>query len=294
MLERHHLEIIREVHQQGSLTAAAKQLCLTQSALSHSIKKLEHLLGSPLWQKQGRKLQFSESGKKVLLLANRLLPQFEHTELEIKNIVLGQQGSLRIGMECYPCFQWLIKVVAPFLKQFPDVDIDILKEFQFGGIGALLAYDIDVLITPDPLVNKGLNYIPVFEYEQMLVIANDHHLANKKHIAPKDLINETLLTYPIETSRLDIFSSFLTPANINVKKHKIIENTEILMQMVNANRGVTALPYWLIKEFAPSTSVKTVKLGKKGIHKCLYFGLRMEEKPPQYLTELINLAKQTY
>ncbi|WP_206485965.1 LysR family transcriptional regulator [Thalassotalea sp. G2M2-11] len=291
MIERHHLEIVRAVNQQGTLTEAANQLCLTQSALSHSIKKLEHQLGIQLWQKEGRKLRLSESGNRILNLANRLLPQFEHTELAIQDISAGQQGTLRIGMECYPCFQWLLKIVAPFLKQFPDVDIDIRKEFQFGGLGALLSYDIDILITPDPLSKKGLEYIPVFEYEQVLVVSNQHHLASKAFITPNDLADEVLLTYPIEISRLDIFSQFITPAGIGIKKHKCIESTEILLQMINANRGVAALPSWLIKEFQQHMSIQTVQLGKSGMHKKIYVGLRSGEQQPVYLEQLIELAK---
>jgi LysR family transcriptional regulator for metE and metH len=59
--------------------------------------------------------------------------------------------TLRIGMECHPCYQWLLKVVSPYLARWPDVDVDVKQKFQFGGIGALFGYDIDVLVTPDPL-----------------------------------------------------------------------------------------------------------------------------------------------
>ncbi|KGJ98075.1 LysR family transcriptional regulator [Thalassotalea sp. ND16A] len=291
MLERHHLEIIRAVDQQGTLTEAANLLCLTQSALSHSIKKLEQQLGVQLWQKRGRNLKLSESGLRILSLANRLLPQFEHAELEMQDIVAGQKGTLRIGMECSPCFQWLLKVVAPFLKQYPDVDVDIRKEFQFGGLGALLSYDIDLLITPDPLHKQGLDYIPVFDYEQVLVVSEQHRFADKNCISASELAEETLLTYPIEISRLDIFNEFITPAGACVKKHKTIENTEIMLQMVNANRGVAALPAWLVAEFQQQMPIKAVRLGKNGVHKCIYIGLRSAEQRPVYLEQLIHLAK---
>ncbi|WOH36231.1 LysR family transcriptional regulator [Thalassotalea fonticola] len=291
MIERHHLEIIRAVNQQGTLTEAANFLYLSQSALSHSIKKLEQKLAVQLWIKDGRKLQLTESGRRILNLANRLLPQFEHAELEIQDIAAGQRGTLRIGMECSPCFQWLLKVVAPFLKQYPDVDVDIRKEFQFGGLGALLSYDIDLLITPDPLHKSGLQYIPVFEYEQVLVVSNQHRLANQQWINVNDLADETLLTYPIEISRLDIFNEFITPAGASIKKHKTIENTEIMLQMVNANRGVAALPLWLVNEFQQQMPIKAVRLGKSGVHKCIYVGLRSSEQRPAYLEQLIHLAK---
>ena len=111
MIERNHLEIVREVDRSGSLTAAADALCLTQSALSHAMKKLEQQLGTPVWVREGRKLRPTQSGLYLLSLANRLLPQFEHAEELVGQIARGQRGSLRIGMECHPCYQWLLKVV---------------------------------------------------------------------------------------------------------------------------------------------------------------------------------------
>ena len=138
MIERNHLEIVREVDRSGSLTAAADALCLTQSALSHDMKKLEKQLGTPVWVREGRKLRPTQSGLYLLSLANRLLPQFEHAEELVGQIARGQRGSLRIGMECHPCYQWLLKVVGPYLEQWPGVDVDVKQRFQFGGIGALL------------------------------------------------------------------------------------------------------------------------------------------------------------
>ena len=71
MLEKIHLTIIREVQRQGSLTAAASVLCLTQSALSHSMKKLEQNLGADVWLREGRSLRLTQAGAYLLGVANR-------------------------------------------------------------------------------------------------------------------------------------------------------------------------------------------------------------------------------
>ncbi|MCA3811804.1 MAG: LysR family transcriptional regulator, partial [Burkholderia sp.] len=170
MLERFHLVVIREVERQGSLTAAANALHLTQSALSHTVRKIEQQLGTPIWDREGRGLRLTQGGQYLLKLANRLLPQFELAEERMKQYAKGERGTLRIGMECHPCYQWLLKVVSPYLSRWPDVDVDVKQRFQFGGIGALFGYDIDVLVTPDPLNKPGLRFDPVFDYEQVLVV----------------------------------------------------------------------------------------------------------------------------
>lgn len=291
MLERHHLAILREVERQGSLTAAANALCLSQSALSHAIKKLEQQLGTSLWQKEGRSLHFTQAGQYLLRLAERLLPQFEHAEEQMAQYAKGQKGILRIGMECHPCYQWLLKVVDPYLLKCPDVDVDVKQRFKFGGLGAMFAHDLDLLITPDPLYKKGLSYEPVFDYEQVLVVSKQHALAQFDMVQPEQLTNETLITYPVEQSRLDVYSQFLMPAACSPKKHKVIETTDIMLQMVAAGRGVAALPRWLVMEYADKMPLHPLKLGENGVNKQIFIGVREGDLEVDFIAAFIEVAK---
>jgi LysR family transcriptional regulator for metE and metH len=224
-------------------------------------------------------------------LAERVLPQVAHSEQLIAKMAEGSQGSLRIGMECHPCYQWLLNIVGPFLKTFPKVELDVRQRFQFGGVGALLGFDIDVLVTPDPLYVSGLEYLPVFDYEHVLVVARSHPLANQAYVEPQQLSGENIITYPVEPSRLDIFSQFCTPAGVAVKKHTQIETTEILLQMVASERGVAALPKWLVKDNQQTLDIVPLRLGKKGIFKTINLGTRINEVRPAYLTHFIEMAR---
>ena len=293
MLERIHLVLIREVARQGSLTAAAGTLCLTQSALSHTVKKIEQQLGTPIWDREGRSLRLTQAGQYLLALAERLLPQFEHAEERMRQYANGERGTLRIGMECHPCYQWLLKVVSPYLERWPDVDVDVKQRFQFGGIGALFGYDIDVLVTPDPLMRPGLRFEPVFDYEQVLVVAEHHRLAQADYVEPGQLVDETLITYPVETDRLDIYNQFLRPAGVAPRRHKTIETTDIMLQMVASNRGVAALPRWLAEEYADRMPVASVKLGKDGIAKQIFLGTREADASIDYLNSFVALARDS-
>ncbi|POP52263.1 LysR family transcriptional regulator [Zhongshania marina] len=290
MIERSHLAIIREVDRIGTLTGAADSLCLTQSALSHAIKKLELQLGTVVWLREGRSLRLSQAGQQLLALANRLIPQIEHTEMQIAQIAKGHRGSLRIGMECHPCYQWLLTIVAPFLRDWPDVDVDVKQAFQFGGIAALFNYDIDLLVTPDPLYKPGLKFTPVFDYEQVIVLPENHLLADQEWLAPSQLIDEVLLSYPVEVERLDIFNQFFLPAGRAPRRHKTIETTDILLQMVAAERGFTALPDWLVAEYAKKMPLRGVKMGENGVKKQIFIGQRESEAEDEYLSYFMVLA----
>ncbi len=293
MLERIHLEILTAIKEHGTLTKAADSLYLSQSALSHSIKKLEGQLATQIWKKEGRNLRLTAAGERIQTLANRILPQFSHTELLLNQIAKGEAGALRIGMECHPCYQWLLRVIQPYLQQWPDIDMDVKQEFQFGALGALLSYEIDVLITPDPLFKPKIDYIPVFDYEHRLVVSAYHQLAQQDFVLPEQLSDEVLLSYPVEPERLDIFSQFLNPAKCSVKKHKNIETTEIMLQMVAAGRGVCALPGWLVDEYSKTMPIKSIRFSEQGISKQIFIGIRKDEQDINYLNDFIAQAKKT-
>ena len=292
MLERIHLSIVQEVDKQGSLTAAAGVLCLTQSALSHTVRKLEEHLGTQIWLREGRSLRPTQAGQYLLAVANRVLPQLALAEERMRQFAAGERGALRIGMECHPCYQWLLKVVSPYLARWPDVDVDVKQKFQFGGIGALFGYEIDLLVTPDPLYKPGLRYEPVFDYEQVLVVSSRHALAGVPYVKPQHLLDEVLITYPVDIERLDVYNQFLLPAGITPRQHKTIETTDIMLQMVASGRGVAALPRWLVHEYAAKMDVVPVKLGRHGIAKQIFLGAREADVDIDYLKAFVVQARQ--
>jgi len=291
MLNRVHLSIIREVERQGSLTAAAGELCLTQSALSHSMRKLEQQLGTDIWLREGRSLRLTPAGQYLLAVANRVLPQFELAEERLRQFARGERGTLRIGMECHPCYQWLMKIASSYLDAWPDVDMDVRQKFQFGGIGALFGHEIDMLVTPDPLFKTGLQFEPVFDYEQVLVVGPRHPLRKAGFVTPDQLADETLITYPVEIERLDIYTQFLLPAGVSPKRHKPIETTDIMLQMVASGRGIAALPRWLVEEYRAKFDVAPVPLGRHGVAKQIFLGIREADAGVDYVRAFVELAR---
>jgi LysR family transcriptional regulator for metE and metH len=291
MIDRTHLRILHEIERQGSLTAAAKALSLTQSALTHTIKKLEARLGIPLWTKEGRRLQLTQAGIYLQREAARLLPQLEHVDEVLHQYASGDKGMLRIGMECHPCYQWLLKIVRPFLASWPDVDVDVKQQFQFGGLAALFNHDIDILVTPDPVLRKGISFESVLSYEQVLVVGDNSPLADLDYIEPPQLSDQTLYTYPVATERLDIYQKFLLPAHCLPKRHKTLEDTEMILQMVAAGRGVSSLPEWLVHTYRKTLPVRAVRLGHDGVRKQVHLGYRDYSANNQHIKAFIQMAR---
>ncbi len=291
MIELTHLRIMLALHQNGTLTEAANALCLSQSALSHQIRYLEKKLEIKLWQREGRGLRLTQAGELLLQVAQQVLPIMSQTELTLKAYAEGRKGILRIGVECYPCYEWLTGVIADFLLKMPEVDVDIAHQFQFSGLEGLLNHHFDVLVTPDTISNRLLYYTPLFDYQLVLLVANNHTLAKIPQIKPEMLATEVLLTFPVPVERLDIFTQFLIPASVIPAQHKKIESIDIMLQMVAYDRGVCVLPEWLADNYCQKLSVKKIRLGQDGVNKTLFAGMHKTDIDIPYIRRFVSLGQ---
>jgi LysR family transcriptional regulator for metE and metH len=291
MIEHSHLKIIQALDTNGTLTEAANSLCLSQSALSHQIRYLEKKLALSLWQRDGRNLRLTQAGNLLLQTAEQILPVLSQTEKTLEAYSEGRQGILRIGVECYPCYEWLTGVVGAFLEALPEVEIDIINKFQFSGLEGLLNHHIDILITPDPVRKKEIKYEPLAEYETVLVVSAAHPLATVKTLKPEHLASETLLTFPVPQDRLDILTQFLKPAQASPKKIKEIESIDLMLQLASLQRGVCVLPQWLAETYCKSLPLKIIRIGKAGIHKELLIALRKSDQHVPYIEQFITFGR---
>jgi LysR family transcriptional regulator for metE and metH len=293
VIEHSHLKIIHALNENGTLTKAANALCLSQSALSHQIRYLEKKLAVTLWQREGRNLRLTQAGKLLLQTAVQVLPVLEQAERSLIAYGEGRLGILRIGVECYPCYEWLTKVIGIYLQKMPEVDIDIVNKFQFTGLEGLLNHHIDVLVTPDIERKEKIDYVALTEYELVLLTAARHPLSKKKVIMPANFSSETLLTFPVAVERLDIFTQFLTPAFIMPSSIKKIESIDLMLQMVSLGRGICVLPEWVASKYMDKIKLCKFKIGRQGIYKKLFVALRKQDRNISYIEEFIAVGKQS-
>lgn len=269
MIEIKHLKTLQALRNSGSLAAAAAVLHQTQSALSHQFSDLEQRLGFRLFVRKSQPLRFTPQGEVLLQLANQVLPQISRA-LQACNE--PQQTRLRIAIECHSCIQWLTPALENFRASWPQVEMDFTSGVTFDPQPALQQGELDLVMASDILPRSGLHYSPMFDFEVRLVLAPDHPLASKTQITPEDLASETLLIYPVQRSRLDVWRHFLQPAGISPLL-KSVDNTLLLIQMVAARMGIAALPHWVVESVERQGLVVTKTLGD-GLWSRLYAAVR--------------------
>ncbi|MGO1189778.1 HTH-type transcriptional regulator MetR [Vibrio casei] len=291
MIEIKHLRTLSVLRDTGSLTATATTLHLTQSALSHQLKDLESRMGGKLFLRKTRPIKFTAEGAILLKVADEVLPKIARAENDIASLKEDVNGRLHMAIECHSCFQWLMPALREYQIAWPSVTLDFSSGFGFEPLPALVAGELDLVITSDIQPRSEIHYESLFDFEMRLVTATNHPLADKEFITPEDLASYTMLSYPVQKQRLDVVKHFLQPAGVEPAKWKQADNTLMLVQMVSAGLGVAALPNWAISEFSRQGLIVSKPLGE-GLWRRLFAATRHSEKEKRYLQAFFSTAKQ--
>ena len=291
-IEFRHLRTIKAIHDAGGLARAADLLNITQSALSHQIKGIEDQAGVELFVRRTKPLRLSAAGLKLLAAAEDILPRVAALEAEFDDLQQGRSGRLHIAIECHACFEWLFPVLEQFRKAWPDVDVDIRPGLAFDALPALRREEVDLVVSSDPEVIPGTDFTPIFDYEPVFVASAQNPLAQKPFVVAEDFRDQTLITYPVEKPRLDVFSQLLIPARVEPAAIRQAELTAVILLLVASNRGVAVLPDWVVRQVRYNSDYVTRRLTEVGITRRLYAATRSADTGLPFMAHLLRLARQ--
>ncbi len=290
-IEVRHLRTIKAIHDAGGLARAAEVLNTTQSALSHQVKGLEDQTGAALFVRRTKPLRLSAAGQKLLRAAEDILPRLAALEDEFTGLQQGSAGRLHIAIECHACFDWLFPVLEQFRKAWPDVDVDIRPGLAFDALPALRREEVDLVITSDPDAQDGVTFQPLFDYAPVFVAAATHPLAARAHVTAEDFRDQTLITYPVDRGRLDVFTQLLTPARVEPRAIRQVELTAVILLLVASGRGVAVLPDWVLRDIRVDSDYVTRPLTAQGVTRRLYAALRTEDSARPFMAHILRLAR---
>lgn len=268
-LELRHLQTLLALLEAGTLSGAAARVHLTQSALSHQIKQLEEYYGASLFERKTQPLRLTLVGQRLHVLALSVVGSIGEAERDVARLVQGKAGRLRIAVECHTCFEWLMPAMDVFRQNWPEVEMDLVSGFHSNPIGLLREDRAELVILSEKKEAKGMVFHPLFGFEIIGLVSNQHPLAQKEYLSPKDFAQETLVTYPVQDEMLDVIRQFLQPAGVNPKR-RTAELTVAILQLVASQRGIAALPEWAVQSYLKSNYVLGKRLGKTGLLGELY------------------------
>jgi LysR family transcriptional regulator for metE and metH len=273
MIETRHLRSLLAIEAAGKLAPAAERVHLTPSALSHQIRALESHYGLALFERSPRQgLKFTAAGERLLQLAREVTAQVAAAERDLLRLQGDTRGELRIALECHTCFEWLMPVMDEFRRRWGEVEVDLVAGFHPDPLSLLAEGKADVVIGSAPRHRRGLHVAPLFRFEILVVLANEHRLARRRRLEAQDLEGETLVTYPVPEQRIDLIREVLQPAGIRLQR-RTAELTVAILQLVASRRGIAALPNWGVKSYVDHDYVVAKRIGSGGLwselHACM-------------------------
>src|ERR1700733_3061660 len=192
-MEIRHLRLIKLIVEEGSMANAINKLFLTPSALSHQLKEAELQLGAKIFFRLNKKLILTPAGEKVYDCANVILGEIAKLNNQVKELLSGETGTIRICTECYTSYHWLPSVLKRFSAQCPRIEVRVVFGAMDRPLPKLLEGEIDMVITNDPLPSDLVEFIELFKDEMGVVIPCDHPWADKPYIDADDFKDVNLI-----------------------------------------------------------------------------------------------------
>ncbi|GEC89153.1 LysR family transcriptional regulator [Brevibacillus brevis] len=237
-----HLHYFVTVCDQLSYSKAAQKLHISQPSLSNAIKNLEQEVGSPLLERNTRKMELTDAGKILYQKSLLLLSQMNMLKKEMEEVKLTGSGDLIIGI-IESVKHWIPKVIREYQRRFPSINIKLIEVLSGKAVKeSLRKYHTHLLITNQFIEEEDIESFPLYDERLMLVLHKDHPLAEKESVQLKDLASETFIisTEGFQT-REDILTAFsLEQVNPQIKFE--IERFETALTLVRENLGLTIIP----------------------------------------------------
>jgi LysR family transcriptional regulator for metE and metH len=297
ILDLRHLRTLLALLESGSVSRAAALQNVTQSALSHQLKALEEFYGLTLFERKSAPVAFTPAGRRLLELAQEVIPAVDKAERDIARLTGHGAGKLRIAVECHTCFDWLMPSMDALRLRWPEVEQDIVSGFQSDPVGLLHQDRADVAIVSEVDADeRDVAVYPLFEFDIVAILPLGHPLLARDHLVAADFADQTLITYPVPDEMLDLVRQVLRPAGVEPPR-RTTELTVAMLQLVASGRGFAALPLWAVQTYLQRGYVAQQRIGEGGLTGRLYAVTRQASKgagrDDAYLDDFVQVMRET-
>jgi LysR family transcriptional regulator for metE and metH len=288
-LDSRHLRLVAEVARTESVTRAADRLNVTQSAVSHQLRELEHKLGTPIFVRSGRRMLLTPAGRLLADAAGQVLDAIGEVEAKVSQLARNIAGELRVSAHCHTGYHWLPALVDGLRRRYPTFEVRILPDYTLNPIGALLDAKLDLAIMNDDSDDRRLRYRELFDDEHVAVVHPDHDWVGRAFVTPEELVTEQLYLYSRSIDDSFIVQKVFRPAGIELRRVTYLQLTEGILEMIKAGMGVSVLPRWSIVNVIASGDVKPVRITRSGVFRKWYAARLNGITPTPFMEEFIRL-----
>lgn len=250
-MELHQLRYFIAVSETGSFSRGAERCGITQPSLSQQILKLESELGQRLFDRLGRSVQMTPSGRILLPRAQRILAEVNSASNAVQQDVVQGKGSLTIGA---------IPTIAPFLlpealselrKRFPDSELHIREDTTDNLVRMLVRAEIDCAIMSPPVEESHLKQENLFSEDLFALLPKKHPLASIGELKVNMLDGQdAIVLQPMHCLSAQV-DAFCNEASVSRNVSCTTSQLSTLYNLVALGMGLSLVPEMFVKK-APS------------------------------------------
>ena len=238
------------VAESGSISRSAKDLNISQPALTRSLKNLEESLGVELIGRRANGVFLTPYGEHLLDYANCIVGDSERVRREINAIKMGRRGQISIGVGPAFCGELLPSVVDRLLLDSSQLDVRLVEGFIEDLCGQLRAGTLDVVLSlfPANFDVSDLSFSQLSEVESLVVASASHPLATKKNVTRRQLASCNWVIAD-QKYAMSTFREYLSREEIPSSAHHLrVNSLRVIKSMVFESNYLAILPKMLIQE----------------------------------------------
>ena len=264
-LDLKQLEYFTTVVNEGTISAAAKKLNISQPPLSAQMKALELEFGCILFERGSRQIQLTEAGHLLFRHATNLLEMSSRISKEMYDYICGTEGTLRIGVTSSVSHLLLDKWLLAFHKKYPKINFEIVEANTYELLNKLQAHLLEIALVRTPFPNHNFEYTVLME-EPMIAIGNPSYFESATEISTDDSITTfsisliDLTQKPIILYRRweKLIETLLTEENLVWDILCKNDDARTSIHWANSGLGIAIVPYSALTLANPMTTTYRV------------------------------------
>lgn len=266
-LDTRHLVAFCALVRHGSFTAAAKDLHLTQSAVSHVIRSLEEDMGCRLVDRLGKRAVPTQAGEQLHRHAVRILREMRDARTAVEQLVDWGHGRLRVGASTTACQYLLPSVLREFRMSFPKCVLRIESGDQPRQLELLRGSQIDLAIILRPEDDDGLEFHPLFEDELKFVVSPLHRWARLGRAPLAEVAGETLILYNKTSSTYRLVDDYFRREGVVLRESIELGSMEAIKELAKIGLGAGLIAPWVAREELARQSLVAVAPGRSKLRR---------------------------
>ena len=244
-MEQHlsQYRIFYEVARCGNISRAAKELYISQPAISKAIGKLEESLGTRLFLRNSRGVQFTPEGNVLFQHVSDAFDSLSRGEKELKRIHDFHIGQLKIGVSNTLCKYVLLPYLKSFVEKYPHVNITIESQSTAHTLEMLEARKIDIGLVAEPRARRGLNFTPVMEIHDGFVCtpAYMENLTLREGPAPDIFKTGNIMLLDRSNMSRKHLDTYLSDRDIEVNQLLEVTDMALLIEFARIGLGIACV-----------------------------------------------------